>query len=124
MDRIDSNSVLAVVSKSLQQCLQDAIDIAAEYAGREPCEVVILVTSVLIRGRHGLLRWSTCSILAWLIRAALEILRHGGLGDDVEIDEILSNSENEELADLEMQVKRTEAMAEIGDRTATADQDK
>ena len=29
MDRIDSNGVLSVVSKSLQQCLRDAIDIAA-----------------------------------------------------------------------------------------------
>ena len=55
---------------------------------------------------------------------ALEILQHGEvLGDDVEIDEILSNSENEELADLEMQVKRTEAMAEIGEGTPAADQD-
>ena len=54
---------------------------------------------------------------------ALEILQHGEvLSDDVEIDEILSNSENEELADLEMQVKRTEAMAEIGEGTPAVDQ--
>ena len=69
MDRIDSNSVLAVVSKSLQQCLQDAIDIAAEYAGREPCEVVIPRDFDVdpLDGRRSL-RWSTCSTLVWLIR--------------------------------------------------------
>ena len=43
--------------------------------------------------------------------------------EDVEIDEVMSNSENEELADIEMQVKRTEAMAEIGEGTPAADQD-
>ena len=120
MDRIDSNSVLAVVSKSLQQCLQDAIDIAAEYAGREPCEVVIPrdfdvdpldgseIAQVVNMFNSGLVDQGT----------ALTMLQHGEvLPEEIEVDEVMSNSENEELADLEMQVKRTEAMAEIGEGT-------
>ena len=115
MDRIDSNSVLAVVSKSLQQCLQDAINIAAEYAGREPCDVVIPrdfnvdpidgqdVNAIVSLFNSGMVDQET----------ALEMLQQGEfLPDDVEIDEIISQSENDELKDIEMQVQRTEAIAE------------
>ena len=123
MDRIDSNSVLSVISKSLQQCLQDAVELAAEYAGREPCEVMIPrdfdlqplegqeLTSVNNLFNSGLIDQET----------ALQILKQGEfLPDDVEIDEIISQTENEELQDLDMQVKRTEAMAEIGEGTPAA----
>jgi len=51
-------------------------------------------------------------------QTALELLKRGEiLGDDVEIDEILSRAENEQLKDIEMQVERTSAMAEIGEGT-------
>ena len=53
---------------------------------------------------------------------ALTMLQHGEvLPEEIDVDEVMSNSENEELADLEMQVKRTEAMAEIGEGTPAAD---
>lgn len=124
MDRIDSNSVLSVVSKSLQQCLQDAIDIAAEYAGREPCEVIIPrdfdaeplegqdIAQVINMFNSGLVDQET----------ALEILAHGEvLPEDVDVDEIMSNAENDELKDIEMQVQRTSAMAEVGEGTPAAE---
>ena len=103
LDRIDSNAVLQVVSKSLQHCLQDAINIAAEYAGVEPPEVVIPrdfdtepldgteVTAINTLYSGGLIDQET----------ALEMLKHGEfLPDDVEIEEVLSNAENEELKDI------------------------
>ena len=119
-----ATACLAVVSKSLQQCLQDAINIAAEYAGREPCEVVIPrdfevdpldgseIAQVVNMFNSGLVDQAT----------ALEMLKHGEvLPEEVEVDQVMSNSENEELADLEMQVKRTEAMAEVGEGTPAAE---
>ena len=51
------------------------------------------------------------------------MLQHGEvLPEEIEIDQVMSNAENEELADLEMQVKRTEAMAEIGEGTPANDE--
>ena len=115
MDRIDSNSVLQVVSKSLQQCLQDAINIAAEYAQVEPPEVTIPrdfdvdpiegneVTAINTLFTSGLIDQQT----------ALEMLAHGEfLPEDIEIDEVMSQAENDELKDIEMQVERTSALAD------------
>ena len=41
LSRSDSDSLLAVVSKDLEQCLQDAFDCAAAYIGMEPPKVTI-----------------------------------------------------------------------------------
>ena len=60
---VDSNSVLSVISKSLQQCLQDAIDIAAEYAGSEPCAVMIPRDTCSRLRAKKLPASTTCSIL-------------------------------------------------------------
>ena len=120
LDRIDSNSVLQTISKSLQQCLQDAVNIAAEYAGVEPCDVTIPrdfdvdpitgqdATAINTLFTSGLIDHET----------SLEMLQHGEfLPDDVDISEVLSKSENDELHDIDMQVQRTEAMAEINEGT-------
>ena len=52
---------------------------------------------------------------------ALEILAHGEvLPEDVDVDEIMSNAENDELKDIEMQVLRTSAMR-VGEGTRLED---
>lgn len=120
LDRIDSNSVLATVSKSLQQCLQDAVNIAGEYAGVEPPEVTIprdfdvqimeptAVTAINTLYNSGIVDQQT----------ALEMLQHGEfLPEDVEIEEVMSQAENDELKDIEMQVERTSALSEVGEGT-------
>jgi hypothetical protein len=49
---------------------------------------------------------------------ALHILQRGELFDDtVTVEEIMARSETEQLKDIEMQVERTSAMAEIGEGT-------
>ena len=56
--------------------------------------------------------------------SALTMLQHGEvLPEEIEIDQVLSNAENEELADIEMQVQRTAAMAEVGEGTPANDED-
>jgi len=120
MDRIDSNSVLAVVSKSLQQCLQDAINIAAEYAGVEPCEVVIPrdfnvdpidgqdVNAINSLFNSGLVDQDT----------ALAMLQQGEfLPEETDPEEVIAATELAEQQDMELQIERTAAMAEIGEGT-------
>lgn len=120
MDRIDSNSVLAIISKSLQQCLQEAVNIAAEYAGVQPPEVVIprdfdleimeptAVTAIQGLFSNGILDKAT----------TLELLRHGEvIPDDIDLEEVVEATEAEELDSMQKQVDQTAAMAEIGDGT-------
>jgi hypothetical protein len=53
---------------------------------------------------------------------ALRILQRGELFDDtIEIEDIMSRAENEQLKDIEMQVERTSALAEVGEGTPPAD---
>jgi len=124
MDRADSNSMLAVISADLEQCLQKAVDMAAEYAGQEPPKVAISrdfdskrldgteVTAINTMFTSGLIDQET----------ALHLLYQGEVLDDsLDVEDILSRAENEELHDMEMQVQRTEAMAEIGEGTPASE---
>ena len=126
LDRIDSNSVLQVVSKSLQQCLQDAVNIAAEYAGVQPPEVIIPrdfdvdplegndVTAINTLFTSGLVDQET----------ALELLQHGEwLPDDVEVEEVLANTELADQQSMERELEKTEKMAEIGEGTPAKEEE-
>ena len=120
LDRADTNSLLATISFDLEQTLQKAVDLAAAYAGVEAPVVGLSrdfdsqtmtaqdVTAVNSLFTSGLVDHET----------ALTLLRQGELlSDDVDIDEILSRGEAEELRDIEMQVERTSALAEVGEGT-------
>ena len=125
MDRIDSNSVLAVVSKSLQQCLQDAINIAAEYAGVEPCEVVIPrdfnVDPIDGQDVNAINSLFTSGLVD--AETALAMLQQGEfLPEESDPEEIIAATELAEQHDIEMQVERTAAMAEIGEGTPSNDE--
>ena len=124
LDRIDTNSMLANISQDLEQALQEVVDLAAEYAGQEAPTVGIPrdfdatrlegndVTSVIALFTSGIIDQQT----------ALQVLHRGEwLDDSVDIDEIMSQTEVNELHEIDMQVKRTEAMAEIGEGTPAND---
>jgi hypothetical protein len=104
LDRIDTNSMLAIISKDLEQTLQAAIDMAAEYAGIEPPQVVLDrdfdnapmegqdITAINTIFTSGLIDQQT----------ALELLQRGEiLGDDVDVEEVLAASELEQQASME-----------------------
>jgi hypothetical protein len=121
LDRTDSNAILSVVSKDLEQALQAAIEMAAEYAGVEPPEVVIDrdynvdpldgtgMTAINALFQSGLLDHKT----------ALEMLKRGEvLGDDMDIDEVMASAEAEELQSMEQEMQKLEATAEIAAKNA------
>jgi hypothetical protein len=124
LDRADSNSMLAVISADLEQCLQKAIDMAAEYAGQEPPKVAISRDFDVKRLDGGEVTAINTMFTSGLIdqETALHLLYQGEVLDDsLDVEDIMSRAENQELHDIDMQVQRTEAMAEIGEGTPAAD---
>jgi len=126
LDRADTNSMLANISLDLEQCLQKAVDMAAAYAGQEAPTVGLSrdfdaqtldgqgVTAINTMFTSGLIDQET----------ALQLLHQGEiLKDDVDIEEILSRSEADELKDIEMQVERTSALSEVGEGTQPNDEE-
>ena len=126
LDRADTNSMLANISLDLEQTLQTAVDMAAAYAGQEAPVVGLSrdfdaqtldgqgVTAINTLFTSGLIDQET----------ALQLLHQGEiLKDDVDIEEILSRSEADELKDIEMQVERTSALSEVGEGTQPNDEE-
>ena len=118
IDRADTNSMLAQISINCEQALQQAMNWAGEYSGQEPPTVSIdrdfnageveptQVAQFISLYNSNLLDKET----------TLKLLRRGEiLQDDVDIDEILSQTEAEELDAVEKEVDRLSAMSEIGE---------
>jgi len=116
LDKADSHSLLASISLDLEQALQEAINIAAEYAGQEPPVVGLSrdfdvekldggsVTAINTLFGSGLLDQAT----------ALEMLRRGEwLGDEVDLDEVMSATEAEQLQSMEQDLAKQEAQMEL-----------
>jgi len=116
LDRLDANSMLAVISKDLEGTLQQAVELAAQYAGIEAPTVVIDrdynvepmdgsgMTAINSLFNSGLLDQET----------ALQLLKRGEiLSDEMDPQEIMSRSENEQLAQMEQDIKKREALANV-----------
>jgi hypothetical protein len=116
IDRADSNSMLAQISINAEQALQQAMNWAGEYAGVEPPKVSIdrdfnagelegpEIAQFISLYNSNILDKE--SVLRLLVRG--EVLQ-----DDVDIDEILSATENEELESVEKELDKMERVAEI-----------
>jgi hypothetical protein len=112
LDRIDTNSLMAVVSMSLEQCLQEQLDLVAEFAGQEAPEVGIDrnfgaqtldfdLTSITQMFTAGLLDRET----------ALELLRRGEvLKDSDSTDEIADRMEQADAESLQQEIEKADAM--------------
>ena len=116
LDRLDSNSMLAVLSKDLEQTLQQAFNLAGQYMGMEPPTVVIdrdfdvepidgqTMTAINTLYQGGLLDQET----------ALRILERGELFDDsIVVEEILAASELEQQASMEQDLAVAESQAQV-----------
>jgi hypothetical protein len=123
LDRIDANSMLSIISKDIEQTLQVAINLAAEYAGIEPPVVAIdrdfntepmqgpEITAVNTLFTSGLLDQQT----------ALELLKRGEiLTDEMDVEEILAAAETEQLASMEQELQKLDAQAQIAAANAPA----
>lgn len=120
LDQAQTNSMLANISLDLEQALQKAVDMAAEYAGVE-APVVGLSRDFDLAKMDSAEMGSVVQLFnAGIIdhETALLMLHRGEVFDDsIDIDEILMATEEEERHSLEMEVERTEAMADIGEGT-------
>jgi len=116
IDRADSNSMLAQISISLEQALQQAMDWAGAYAGVEPPTV-----SIDRDFNAGELEASTIAQFISLYNAnvldkesVLKLLIRGEvLQDDTDIEEILESTEQEELSGLEVETMEPEPPQDV-----------
>lgn len=121
LDRVDSNSMLALISKDLEATLQQAVDWAAEFAGVQAPTVAIdrdfdttpmegtEMTAINTLFTSGLIDQ----------RTALTLLQKGEvLGDEANIDEILEFAEQEQLATMEHELSMAEGQAKVAQQFA------
>lgn len=138
IDKIDSNSMLALISKDLESTLQVSINWAAEFAGVEAPKVILdrdfdsavmtgpEIASINTLFTSGLIDQET----------ALKLLQKGELlPDDYEVEEIMSETEAKEGEKLEQAMQKTEHQSGLklqentvkqlnGNRSATANNPK
>jgi hypothetical protein len=103
LDRADTNSLMAVVSMSLQQCLQEQINYVAEYAGQEAPEVSLDRNFSSQTLEHKLADITTMFTAGLIDRElALDLLKRGEVleGSD-SIDEILGRLDEQDAQDLQ-----------------------
>ena len=121
LDRLDSNSILSVISKDVEKTLQQAFDLAGKYMGIEPPVVSLdrdfdvepidgqMMASINTLYQGGLLDHET----------ALRILQRGELFDDgVTVEDILDRAEIEAEAKLEQDMARLESETLIAQANA------
>ena len=116
LDRLDANSMLAVISKDLEGSLQAAMDLAAAYAGVQPPTVAIdrdyNVEPIDGNGMTAINTLFTSGLLDQ--QTALELLKRGEvLSDDMDPEEIMANAEAEQLQSMEQEMQKLEMTAEI-----------
>ena len=118
LDRADSNSMLAQISINAEMALQDAINWAAEYAGVEPPKVSIIRDFNAEQMEGTEMAQLTSMFNAGILdkETVLKLLQRGEVLDDgMDIEEIMSNTEAQELDDLEKEVTRMEELSKIGE---------
>jgi hypothetical protein len=121
LDRLDSNSLLSVVSVNLERTLQQSFDMAAAYMGMEP-PVVSLDRDFDVAEADGPMLGAVNSLFTSGLldqETALGILKRGELFDDtVEIEEIMARAETEQLESMEQEMSKLEMQTEIAAKTA------
>jgi hypothetical protein len=116
LDRLDSNSILAVISKDLEKTLQQAFDLAGQYMNIAPPVVSIdrdfdvesldaqSMGAVNTMFQSGLIDHET----------ALKVLERGEMFDDtIDLDEVLAAAEAQQLQSMEQDLAMAESQAQI-----------
>ena len=104
MDRSDSDSMLSVVAQDLENCLQNAIDMAGAYVGMET-PLVSVARDFDLQKLDGpqvaqyLSMWSQGAISH---QTLLEMLQRGETLPDIDIDAEIELIESTKLADLDV----------------------
>lgn len=115
LDRADTNSLMAVISMSLEQCLQEQINLVAEFAGQEAPEVSLDRNFAGQTLTHTLAD-ITAMFTAGLIDRplSLELLQRGEvLNDADDLDDVTDRMEQQDAADMEQEIAKADAMAGV-----------
>lgn len=118
LDRADTNSMLAQISINAEMALQQAMNWAGEYAGVEPPEVSIIrdFNADVLEGQQMAQLISLYNSGIIDKETTLKLLQRGEILDDgMDLEEIMANTESEELDSLEKEVDRMEQLSEIGE---------
>jgi len=121
LDRLDSNSLLSVVSINLERALQQSFDMAAAYMGMEP-PVVSLDRDFDVEQVDGQMMTAVNTLFASGLldqETALRILERGELFDDtVDVEEVMARAETEQLESMEQEMSKLEMQTEIAAKAA------
>ncbi len=104
MDRSDSDSMLSVVAQDLEKCLQNAIDMAGAYVGRET-PLVSVARDFDLQKLDGpqvaqyLSMWTQGAISHELL---LDMLQRGEILPDIDIDAEIELIESNKLNDMDL----------------------
>ena len=104
MDRSDSDSMLSVVAQDLEKALQNAMDMAAAFVGRE-APMVAVSRDFNLQALDGqqvaqyLSMWSNGAISH---ETLLEMLQRGEILPDINIEEEIEKIESQKLMNLDM----------------------
>jgi hypothetical protein len=104
MDRSDSDSMLSVVAQDLEKCLQNAIDMAGAYVGRE-APLVSVARDFDLQKLDGqqvgqyLSMWTQGAISHELL---LDMLQRGEILPDIDIDAEIELIESNKLNDMDL----------------------
>ena len=117
LDRIDSDSIMGVISQNLAGSIQSLVEIAAKYAGREPPEAVTIPQDYenrLIDGNQ------VTAYLQLFMQGAidqetlLQILQEGEvLPAYIDIEEVMTKSQDYLDEQMAREVEKADAMAEV-----------
>ena len=105
LNRTDSDSLLAVVAKDLQKCLQNALDMAAAFVGMEAPLVHLDrdFSTQLLDGQQIAQYMSLWTQGAITHQTLLEVLERGEVLNDIDIEAEIEMIESSKLAGLDLQ---------------------
>jgi hypothetical protein len=117
LDRIDSDSIMAIISEDLARAIHEVMQIAAKYAGREPPESVTIPQDYenrLIDGNQ------ITAYLQLFMQGAIDqetllrILQEGEvLPNYIDVDEVITKSQDYLDEQMAREVEKAEAMSEV-----------
>ncbi len=116
LDRIDSDSIMAIISQDLARAIQEMIDIASDYTGRAPCKVTIPADyeSKLLDGNQitAMLQLQMQNQISQ--ETLLELLKEGEVIPTwIDIDQEILRTKDEMEEKFELELEHQEAAMEM-----------
>jgi|TARA_Y100000289_G_scaffold62982_1_gene72921 hypothetical protein len=126
LDRIDSDSIMAIISQDLTRAIEEIIDIAATYTGREPCKVTLNADyeAKLLDGNQitAMLQLQMQNQISQ--RTLLEILKAGEVVPNwIDIDQEILRTQDEIEQQFDLELEHQAEQLELENKEASSDID-